>query len=535
MFVHATLPELLLWSSLLLLHPVHAVYCGTDNCYDVLEVSSDAVAAAIKKAYRQQSLKWHPDKNPEAKKEEATQMFLRIAQAYEVLSDEEMRSAYDYSIRHPERAKYNQYRYYKRKATQQIPLHYLLAGLIVLLSFLQYVNHATRSKDYRSSIQKTNAFKRQMQESTGRRLADTGRKPNSKLPDHEVAAIREELFNNSEVDGVKLARFRITDFVVVSLPLAIADYVRRAPERRALRLAGEEEESQRQADEGAEILEQQRRDEEAARRRLVAKDRKQQAGMEEVRERQIKHLERQREDAEQKRQAQECLEAGQQARGYISDLAKSLGAGVLRPVLALPREQLLELEGDLRALKSLDAQQELLKTTSAQACEAAVKEREEKERSARAPWHKDEVAWLAKAMQRFPGGTANRWGKICMFIAQSTQQPRRAEADVIERARAVGSMAGRSMGQSDAAVAVDDAEAKAKASQVAGATAQASPASEDVWTTTQQAALESALRKNPASPGLAANDRWDRIAACVEGKTRKQCVARYKHLREQLR
>ena len=61
--------------------------------YEVLEVARDADAAAIKKAYRKQAIKFHPDKNPgDAAAEES---FKEAAEAYEVLSDPEKRQLYD--------------------------------------------------------------------------------------------------------------------------------------------------------------------------------------------------------------------------------------------------------------------------------------------------------------------------------------------------------------------------------------------------------------------------------------------------------
>uniref|UniRef100_A0A3B4ZLM4 DnaJ homolog subfamily B member 6-like n=1 Tax=Stegastes partitus TaxID=144197 RepID=A0A3B4ZLM4_9TELE len=63
--------------------------------YQVLGVRRDASADDIKKAYRKQALRWHPDKNPE-NKEEAEKKFKELSEAYEVLSDANKRSIYDH-------------------------------------------------------------------------------------------------------------------------------------------------------------------------------------------------------------------------------------------------------------------------------------------------------------------------------------------------------------------------------------------------------------------------------------------------------
>ena len=64
------------------------------NYYKILGVQRNARKKEIKKAYRDLALKWHPDKNKE-NLEEAEKMFHDIGEAYEVLSDDEMRARYD--------------------------------------------------------------------------------------------------------------------------------------------------------------------------------------------------------------------------------------------------------------------------------------------------------------------------------------------------------------------------------------------------------------------------------------------------------
>ncbi|MCF6278955.1 MAG: molecular chaperone DnaJ [Flavobacteriaceae bacterium] len=61
--------------------------------YEILGVNKGATAAEIKKGYRKQAVKHHPDKNPGDKN--AEEKFKKAAEAYEVLSDENKRSRYD--------------------------------------------------------------------------------------------------------------------------------------------------------------------------------------------------------------------------------------------------------------------------------------------------------------------------------------------------------------------------------------------------------------------------------------------------------
>lgn len=60
--------------------------------YDILGVSKNTSKDEIRKAYRQQALKWHPDKNKSA---EASDKFKEINEAYEILSNPKKKETYD--------------------------------------------------------------------------------------------------------------------------------------------------------------------------------------------------------------------------------------------------------------------------------------------------------------------------------------------------------------------------------------------------------------------------------------------------------
>lgn len=68
------------------------------DLYEVLEVKKSATDEEIKKAYRKLAMKYHPDRNEgksEKEKQSSAEIFKKVKQAYEVLSDKEKRQKYD--------------------------------------------------------------------------------------------------------------------------------------------------------------------------------------------------------------------------------------------------------------------------------------------------------------------------------------------------------------------------------------------------------------------------------------------------------
>ena len=59
--------------------------------YETLNLSKSASESEIKKAYRKLAIKYHPDKNPGNK--EAEQSFKEAAEAYEILSNSQKKTA----------------------------------------------------------------------------------------------------------------------------------------------------------------------------------------------------------------------------------------------------------------------------------------------------------------------------------------------------------------------------------------------------------------------------------------------------------
>lgn len=90
------------------------------NYYTILGVSPNAHAADIKRAYRRLALQYHPDKNPSP---EAELFFKEVNEAYQVLSDPQLRYAYDQQLLGianetfvPETDPRNRDPYFRRKA-----------------------------------------------------------------------------------------------------------------------------------------------------------------------------------------------------------------------------------------------------------------------------------------------------------------------------------------------------------------------------------------------------------------------------------
>ena len=76
--------------------------------YKILEISQNATEKEIKKAFREQAIKWHPDKNPG---KDTTLKMQEINEAYLILKDKEARLRYD--------IEYNKFKQYQKQTKKE--------------------------------------------------------------------------------------------------------------------------------------------------------------------------------------------------------------------------------------------------------------------------------------------------------------------------------------------------------------------------------------------------------------------------------
>jgi len=156
---------------------------------------------------------------------------------------------------------------------------------------------------------------------------------------------------------------------------------------------------------------------------------------------------------------------------------------------------------------------------------AARKEAAAKVEKAGRPWTKKELSALAKAVKKYPPGGANRWDAIALFVNNLCKQKEgpRTREECIERYNAIaqGGSASSAAGGGSGAAASDSASAD-------GGT-------DEGWTEKQDKFLQNGLAKYTARTYPDKNERWGLIADMVPGKNKKQCVARFKEIREALK
>lgn len=125
-------------------------------------------------------------------------------------------------------------------------------------------------------------------------------------------------------------------------------------------------------------------------------------------------------------------------------------------------------------------------------------------------WTDDDILELIKLVKKYPSGTPERWDKIAdtmnRTVVEVTHMAKKVKDEGLKPGTSEETTEERSKKVKTCAEAVDC---------VAD------------WSQEQQKALEAALIKYPKSTLV---NRWEKIANCVEGKTKDECQIRYRQL-----
>lgn len=154
-------------------------------------------------------------------------------------------------------------------------------------------------------------------------------------------------------------------------------------------------------------------------------------------------------------------------------------------------------------------------------------------------WNEEDLQLLIKAVNLFPAGTNARWEVIANYMnLHSGSGIKRTAKDVINKAKTlqrldphqkeeVNKKAFEKFKKEHSAVppTVDNA---VPSERFEGSSSDPNSAP---WTTEEQKLLEQALKTYPVNTP----ERWDKIAATVPGRTKKDCMKRYKELVEMIK
>ena len=136
-------------------------------------------------------------------------------------------------------------------------------------------------------------------------------------------------------------------------------------------------------------------------------------------------------------------------------------------------------------------------------------------------WTKEEMFLLQKGVKKYPAGTKKRWDKIKEIVKTKSEEEivRMTHYLVVNpNIKIEGNINLKELLQK---------EKKEQNNEEKKNKGEKQEKSEINWTAEEQKLLEEALKKYPSS--LPTNERWTNISKHV-GKTKKQCVERYKYL-----
>jgi len=457
------------------------------NFYEFMGISSDATSAEVRKAYKKLALQLHPDKNTAP---DADVQFRQLAGIYEVLKDKEMRERYN-KVLVEGLPDWRMPAYYFRRM-RKIGLAEGLLYLIVIATGIQYcMNWAAHwERKFTVSENINNEVKRRQ-----KKLKKEGKS------DEEIAAQykeAEESLIGAEptiYDLLPFQFYRLIKSIILVLP-TIPGLIRemqeekRARQEEEMRLIQEEEEEIQRKEQ-----EKERKKEAKAKKRMLANKYREDTG----------------EDREEKP-------------------ANSSHKNKTEKVIPRNSQQI---------------------------------------------WTDDDLITLAKYIKKYPGGTTDRWDKIAELMERYAWEVTKMAGLIKNNPSLVPlSSAGQGVTGREKQIVSDDVledgvanteeedeesssdeseeevdedgyvvysaqkveeylpveEKKKKKTRAADQepTDEDKAAADQPWSQEQQKSLELALTQFPKGT----SERWDRIASKVEGKSKEECICRFKMLAE---
>jgi DnaJ family protein C protein 2 len=482
--------------------------------YQVLEIPTHSSPHVIKKGYHAACLLYHPDKTG---RNEDDEVFLKVKAAFDTLSDSDKRKAYDSSeltfddsIPQGGESASDFYEIYGPVFERNLMFDARLrengkhkAPLLgkddtpidKVHAFYEYWIHFDSWRDFslKASIETENDL-----ESADSRFE-------KRWMQKEIAK-KSKAYKREEMARLNL----LVERAMSADPRLKREKLRLQQEKQARQEAKkkkEEEEKQKQ-------LEEQERSQ-AERAKQDEEEKASKASARAIREKEKKQLRKSRQSF--RKLTMEAVEAQNMLSSLeeINDDIELLCDKLTAQQLSRLTETLTSHNNVLEAVK-VHARQ-TRKGVSEEEIEALHQRdaaREEEERKARlarqrramAPWTKQELSALAKAVKKYPPGGANRWEAIALFINNvcKPQDPRSKE-ECIEKYNQI-------------AVTMNKQQ---EIKQPSGG--------DNVWTDEQDAQLQKGLKSFPAT--MDKNERWASIAEGVDGKSKKECVERFKAIR----
>ena len=445
-----------------------------EDLYALLNLPESSTEAQLKQSYRQMVLKAHPDKqtfSSELAAEQAKQNFLKLQAAFEILSDPARRRQYDCS----------------RPFDETIP------------SALDAFNEPAFYKAFGA------AFSRNARWSNRLPVPELGTQdtpyatverfysfwfgfdswrdfPNDAEHDLSQAACREEkrwMERENLRNAKKLAqdeRGRLMRLVETAQKL----------DPRVARVKAEE----------------QRKKEEEKRAREEAKE------AAELAKREAEMKAKEAKEAEEKKKADDEVRRVEQVKMVKNKIRQKISEDLYIYVKNCNSvEELEALWAGLERASPQGVGEEMEKFRAKNTSSVATaKKKLDVKKLDTSTWTPNELALFAKAMYKFQVGVPKRWEQVANFIGT-----RSVEETVAMNKRFA----------QDKSLHLAATMSKPKTTQAA--------ISVDDWTETQQKALEQGLKQFPPN---GEGDRWTMIAEHIGDKSKEQCVARFRYLKE---